>query len=116
MPHLEDAGVREGVPVECVALACPPAAGGDTEGRDGAMLDDGQSRSGLGQEGEEEADRLRHFLVGIEDHRPARIAHDPRWGPAAQGAMLGLVQLATQEPVAQPMSRGFAHGALEAQH
>ena len=42
-------------------------------------------------------------LVGIEDHLAGGIEHEPRRRPEAQGAMLGLFQLAAQEPVAQPV-------------
>src|SRR5262249_47970796 len=102
-------------PDEFVPLAFPPPTGGKTEVMDGAMLDDSQGRAGLGKEGKEEADGLLHFLVGIEDHLASGIEAEPRWRSEPQGAMLGLFQLAAQEPVAQPVQLGFAHGALEAQ-
>jgi hypothetical protein len=82
---------------------------------DGEMLDDGQSRARLGKEGEEKAHRLLYFLVRIEDNLTGGVEHEPCRRSKAQRAVLGLFQLATQEPVAQPVQLGFAHGALEAQ-
>ena len=57
---------------------------------------------------------MLHFLVGIADDLPGRIKHVPRRRPEAQGTVLGLFQLAAQEPAPQPVQLRFAHGALEA--
>jgi len=115
MQHLQHAGVGQWPPEERSALAFPPAAGGETEVMDGAMLDNGQGRPIRCKEGEEEPDRLRHCLVGIEDHLAGRIAHETRRWPEAPCPVVGLVQLAAQQAAAQPVPLGCAHRPLEAQ-
>ena len=115
MQHLQHAGVGQEPPDKLVALALSPPAGGEPEVMGGELLHDGQGRPRLGKEGEEEAHRLLDFLVRIEDHLTGGVEHESCGRPKAQRAVLGLFQLAAQEPVAQPVQLGFAHGAFEAQ-
>ena len=79
------------------------------------VLDDRQRRAGLLEQGEQQADRLLHFLVGIEDEPAGRVEDQADRRAHPQFALFGPGQLAAEQAVAEPVEFGLAHGAEDAE-
>lgn len=60
-------------------------------------------------------DRLLDLLVGIEGHLASGVEDQADRWPEAELSLLGLLQLAAEQPTPQPMECGLAHRPLEAQ-
>ena len=105
---------------ECpeVELACVrPAAvpGGEGQLRLAERLDYGEGRAGGGEGVEQQADRLAHSAVGIQDRFAAAVAGQPDRQLQPQFAAAGLGQDPAAQPGPQEMQFCFAELAFHPQ-
>ena len=111
----KDPGVASWLPDDLPMVRLPPQTVWEAEARRGEMLDHGEGRGFLLEEGQDEPDGVLDLLVGIEHELADRIEDEPDWGPKAQLALFSLLPLAPCEATTQPVEFRFTHGALEAQ-
>ena len=110
----QDTPVVQGSPGQLAVAAPPVMAGGDAELMLGEILNHPERGPHLLEGVEDQAQRLLHLLVGIEDDLAGGFVDQPGGGPGAELAGSGLLQLAPQQPRPDPVQLGFAHGSLEA--
>src|SRR4051794_27896540 len=88
---------------------------GESELIPGEILDDSQRGTDPLEGLEDQAQRLLHLLVGIEDHLAGGVIDQTGGRPGAELAGSGLLQLAPQEPRSDPVQLGGAHGPFDPQ-
>lgn len=81
----------------------------------GKVVDHRQGGASFGKPVKDQPHGLLHFLVGVQNDALVGIEDEPDGQPEAQLAVAGLLQLAAQQPAAQPMQFGLAHRAPESQ-
>ena len=112
---VQDAAVPQRLPEQFAVAGLAPEAIGEEQVVLGEVLDDRQGRARLLEQGEEQADRLLHLLVGIEDEPAGRVEDQADGRTHPQFALFGAGQLAAEQAVAEPVQFGLAHGAEDAQ-
>ena len=111
----QDSPVVQGSPGQLAVAAPPVMAGREAEMVLGEILDHPERGPHPLEGVEDQAQRLLHLLVGIEDDLAGGVVDQPGGQPEAELAGPGLLQLAPQQPRAEPVQLGFAHGALDPQ-
>src|SRR5947209_298741 len=81
----------------------------------GEVLHHCQSRSQLIEESESASDGLPDLFVGVKDEVVDAIEDQAGGRTKPQVAMFGLLELAAEEAVAQPVEFGLAHGTHDAE-
>ena len=112
---VQDPSMAQRSPDQLTVSAATPEPCGALEVMVGEVLDDGQGRSRLLEQVEDQPDRLLDLFVGIEDDPALRIVDQPRGRSEPELALGGLLQLAAQEAGTEQVEFGLAHGAQESQ-
>src|SRR4051794_17080623 len=100
-------------PGQLAVAAASVMAGGEAEPILGEILDHPEGGSHPLEGIEDQAQRLLHLLVGIEDEPTGGVVDQPRGWSGAEVSGSGLLQFAPQEPRSDPVQLGGAHGPLE---
>jgi hypothetical protein len=79
------------------------------------VFDHSKGRSVLLKERKDQTHRSLDLFIGIQHHLPRGIIDQSHGQAKSQFPLFGFRQLASQEPLPQPVKLRLAHGALEAE-